>query len=94
MRILFIGHTRRGDAVLSTGLLGHLIPGARVALFGAGAERPQSAPVLAALPAPRRVDLLGAAGYDHCTTDSLMGSLEFEATAAVAPWRRARGEAV
>ncbi len=52
MRVPFIGHTRRGDAVLSSGLLGHLIPGARVAVFGAGA------------------------------------------TAAVAPWRRARGEAV
>ncbi|MGE0254428.1 MAG: glycosyltransferase family 9 protein [Alphaproteobacteria bacterium] len=38
------------------------LPGARVAVFGAPAERAAAAPVLDALPAARRVDLVGTIG--------------------------------
>ena len=37
------------------------LAGARVALFGAGAERPAAEPVIAAVPAGRRIDLVGTA---------------------------------
>lgn len=37
-----------------------ILPGARVAVFAAGHERPQAAPVLAALAPERRLDLVGA----------------------------------
>ena len=54
MRLLFITSTRIGDAVLSTGLLGHLLerhPGARVTV----ACGPLSAPLFAAVPGLERV---------------------------------------
>lgn len=57
MRLLFITSTRIGDAVLSTGLLSHLIdtnPGARVTI-ACGAE---AAPLFEALPGLERVIVL------------------------------------
>jgi len=40
---------------------GGLLPGARVALFGAKGERAAAAPVLSSVPATRRIDLVGTA---------------------------------
>lgn len=54
MRILFVTGTRIGDAVLSTGLLGHLVerfPGARLTI----AAGPAAAPLFAAVPGLERV---------------------------------------
>ncbi len=54
MRILFVTGTRIGDAVLSTGLLGHLIersPGARLTI----AAGPAAAPLFAAVPGLERI---------------------------------------
>jgi len=54
MRLLFITATRIGDAVLSSGLLGHLLerhPGARVTI----AAGPAAAPLFAAVPGLERV---------------------------------------
>ncbi|HEX9837236.1 MAG TPA: glycosyltransferase family 9 protein [Alphaproteobacteria bacterium] len=39
-----------------------LLPGARIAVFGADNERAMAAPVVAALPADRRIDLAGRTG--------------------------------
>jgi ADP-heptose:LPS heptosyltransferase len=38
-----------------------ILPGARIAVFGAGEDRPRTDPVLAALPPDRRIDLVGRA---------------------------------
>lgn len=38
-----------------------ILPGARIAVFGAEEDRPRTDPVLAALPAGRRIDLVGRA---------------------------------
>ena len=57
MRILFVTATRIGDAVLSTGLLSHLIqrfPGARLTI----AAGPAAAPVFAAVPGLDRLIVL------------------------------------
>jgi heptosyltransferase III len=54
MRILFVTGTRIGDAVLSTGLLGHLIecnPGARLTI----AAGPAAAPLFSAVPGLERI---------------------------------------
>ena len=54
MRILFVTGTRIGDAVLSTGLLGHLVeryPGARFTI----AAGPAAAPLFEAVPGLERV---------------------------------------
>jgi len=54
MRLLFITATRIGDAVLSTGALGHFLeahPGLQVTV----AAGPPAAPLFAALPGPARV---------------------------------------
>jgi ADP-heptose:LPS heptosyltransferase len=54
MRILFVTATRIGDAVLSTGLLGHLVeryPGAAVTI----AAGPAAAPLFAAVPGLERL---------------------------------------
>ena len=51
-----------------------ILPGAQVAVFGAGAERAMADPVLRAIPAERRLDCLGmghlldaAAALSHCS---------------------------
>ena len=57
MRILFITHTRIGDAVLSTGLLDHLLgrhPGARLTI----ACGPAAAPLFEAVPGLERLIVL------------------------------------
>ncbi|HKS89991.1 MAG TPA: glycosyltransferase family 9 protein [Stellaceae bacterium] len=57
MRILFVTATRIGDAVLSTGLLSHLIgryPGARLTI----AAGPAAAPLFAAVPGLERLLIL------------------------------------
>src|SRR5437763_1487978 len=78
MRILFVTATRIGDAVLSTGLLSHVIArfpearlairlaapeapfaAGRVAVLAAAHARAQAAPLLAALPSARLIDLVG-----------------------------------
>src|SRR6185437_1131829 len=54
MRILFVTGTRIGDAVLSTGLLAHLVerhPGARFTIVAG----PEAAPLFAAVPGKERV---------------------------------------
>src|SRR5207247_7565162 len=54
MHILFVTATRIGDAVLSTGLLSHLIarhPGARLTI----AAGPVAAPLFAAVPGVERI---------------------------------------
>lgn len=54
MRILFVTATRIGDAVLSTGLLAHLVerhPGARFTIVAG----PEAAPLFAAVPGKERV---------------------------------------
>jgi heptosyltransferase III len=54
MRILFVTGTRIGDAVLSTGLLGHIVeryPGARLTI----AAGPDAAPLFAAVPGLERI---------------------------------------
>ena len=54
MRVLFITATRIGDAVLSTGLLGHLVeryPAARFTI----AAGPAAAPLFAAVPRLERL---------------------------------------
>ena len=62
MRLLFITATRIGDAVLSTGLLGHLLerhPGARVTLAAGRA----AAPLFSALPGLERVLIIDKRPY-------------------------------
>src|SRR5262245_59824935 len=54
MHILFVTATRIGDAVLSTGLLSHLVarhPGARLTIAGG----PVAAPLFAAVPRLERI---------------------------------------
>ncbi len=63
MRLLFITSTRIGDAVLSTGLLGHLLerhPGARVTI----ACGPISAPLFAAVPGLERIIVVKKQRYN------------------------------
>ncbi len=62
MRLLFITATRIGDAVLSTGLLGHLLerhPGARVTLAAGRA----AAPLFSAVPGLERVLIIDKRPY-------------------------------
>jgi lipopolysaccharide export system permease protein len=62
MRLLFITATRIGDAVLSTGLLGHLLerhPGARVTI----AAGPAAAPLFSAVPGLERVLTIDKRSY-------------------------------
>src|SRR5258708_33272134 len=57
MKILFVTATRIGDAVLSTGVLGHLVdrhPGARVTI----AAGPAAAPLFEAVPGLERIVVL------------------------------------
>ncbi len=57
MKILFVTATRIGDAVLSTGVLGHLVdrhPGARVTI----AVGPAAAPLFEAVPGLERIVVL------------------------------------
>lgn len=50
---------RFADVVARLTAPGGILPGARVAVFGAADERPAAAPVIEALPPERRVDLVG-----------------------------------
>ena len=50
---------RFAEAVLRLTAADGILPGARIAVLGAAAERPLAAPVLAAVPADRRLDLIG-----------------------------------
>lgn len=62
MRILFVTGTRIGDAVLSTGLLGHLVerhPGARFTI----AAGPAAAPLFEAVPGLERVLVVAKRRY-------------------------------
>lgn len=64
MRLLFITATRIGDAVLSTGLLGHLLdrhPGIRVSV----AVGRVSAPLFAALPGLERIIVIDKQPYNR-----------------------------
>lgn len=64
MRILFIGHTRIGDAVLASGLLAHLVarhPEARLTL----AIGPLPAPLFAAMPNLERLIALEKRRYNR-----------------------------
>ena len=76
MRILFITSTRLGDAVLSTGLLGHLIdahPGARITV----ACGPAAADLFEAVPGLDRVIVL----------EKMIGSLHWARLWALCTWR-------
>lgn len=76
MRILFVSATRIGDAVLSTGLLGHLVdkhPGARITV----ACGPAAAELFATVPGLERVIVL----------EKMVGSLHWLGLWARCAWR-------
>ena len=54
------------DAVAALTAADGIFPGARVAVFGAAAERPLAAPLLAAIPTERRLDFIGLPDLLDC----------------------------